>query len=459
MARKTNVFEDFRFGPVATFTAALKEPITVSGDAMKKDSDYWKNLRPIELQKREENIYQMVDSIKHVKLYKTATEYIYMFYYGYRDLGKIELGPYYYMYSRNKVEGDRFRLGARTTYKFDPRFRLNGYGAYGTLDEKWKYGGGFEYYRTMKPLSMISVQYQHDMEMLGKSGNAFTEENIMTTLLSKQLNSKLNLVDRLEITAKHEWRTGLMNELSVTATKINSSLFVPFIDPQGKPVSSIRTGEIRLSTRFAPGEDIVVDNFERNAYANYDPVLILDITGGIKDFLGGGYNYLNLHAGISDRVSLNPIGYTTYYLQAGKIWGDVPFPLLKIHEGNETYAYDVFAFNLMDYQEFISDQYVSLFLEHHFQGFFLNKIPLFRKLKWREIVGMRMLKGSFDANREHSLVLPGNMKGLGKTPYTELSAGLENIFKVIRVDAVWRYNYNDQVKNRLGILFSLQITL
>jgi len=459
MARKTNVFEDFRFGSVMSVIERFKEPITVLDDAMKKDADYWKNIRPVELQKREANIYQMVDSIKNVKLYKTATEYIYMFYYGYRDLGKVELGPYYYMYSRNKVEGNRFRLGARTTYKFNPNLRLNGYGAYGTLDEKWKYGGGFEYYFGMKPLSMVSVQYQHDMEMLGKSDNAFMEENIMTTLLSKQLNSKLNRVDRLEVTAKHEWRVGLMNELRISATKLNTAPFVPFIDKQGNPVSSIRTSEIKLTTRYAPGEDIVVDNFERNAYANYDPVLSFDVTGGIKGFLGGDYNYLKLHAGISDRVPLNPIGYTNYYLQAGKIWGDVPFPLLKIHEGNETYAYDVYAFNLMNYQEFISDEYVSLFLEHHFQGFFLNKIPLFRKLKWREIVGVRMLTGNFDEAKHNSLVLPGEMKGLGKKPYTEFSAGLENIFKVIRVDAVWRYNYNDQVKNKLGILFSLQVTL
>ena len=459
MARKTNVYEDFHFGPVTSIVETFKEPITVLDDAMKKDEQYWTNIRPVELQTREANIYQMVDSIKNVKLYKTATEYVYMFYYGYRDLGKVELGPYYYMYSRNKVEGNRFRLGARTTYKFDSKLRLNAYGAYGTMDEKWKYGGGFEYYFGMKPLSMVSVEYKHDMEMLGKSDNAFMEENIMTTLLSKELNSKLNMVDRLNITARHEWRVGLMNELNISASRINTAPFVPFIDQQGNPVSSIRTGEIKLTTRYAPGEDIVVDNFERNAYANYDPVFSFDVTTGMKGFLGGDYNYLKLHAGISDRVPLNPIGYTNFYLQAGKIWGDVPFPLLKIHEGNETYAYDIYAFNLMNYQEFISDEYVSLFLEHHFQGFFLNKIPLFRRLKWREVAGMRMLKGNFDEEKHNSLLLPGEMKGLGKTPYTEFSAGVENIFKVIRVDAVWRFNYNEQIKNRLGILFSLQITL
>ncbi len=459
MARKTNVYEDFHFAPVTSIVESFKEPITVLDDAMKKDEQYWKNIRPVELQTREANIYQMVDSIKNVKLYKTVTEYVYMFYYGYRDLGKVELGPYYYIYSRNKVEGTRWRLGARTTCKFDPNLRLNAYSAYGIKDEKWKYGGGFEYYFGIKPLSMVSLQYQHDMEMLGKSDNAFMEENIMTTLLSKRLNSKLSMVNRLELTAKHEWQVGLMNQLDISYRKIHTAPFVPFIDRNGQTLSSIRTGEIKFSTRYAPGEDIVIDNFERNTYTNYDPVLSLDVTSGIKGFLGGDYNFLKLHAGISDRIALNPIGFTAYYLQAGKIWGDIPFPLLKIHEGNETYAFDIYAFNLMNYQEFISDTYMSLFLEHHFQGFFLNKIPLFRRLKWREIVGMRMLTGSFDEQKHNELVLPGEMKGLGKTPYTEFSAGVENILKVIRVDAVWRFNYNEQIKNRVGILFSLQLTL
>ena len=459
MARKTNVFEDFHFGPVTTKIEKFKEPITVLNDAMEKDSSYWNKIRPIELQTREANIYQMVDSIKNVKLYKTAAEYVYMFYYGYRDLGYVELGPYYYLYSRNKIEGTRFRLGARTTYKFDKNLRLNIYGAYGFRDEKWKYGGGFEYYFKMKPLNMFSLQYKHDMEMLGKSDNAFMEENIMTTVLGKRLNSKLSMVDRLELTAKREWVPGFMNELNISTTKIHSSPFVPFTDQLGNTIPSVKTSEIKLSARYAPGENIVIDDFDRTAYTNFDPILMFDATTGIKGFLGGEYNYLKLHAGISDIIPLNPIGYTSYYLQAGKIWGNVPFPFLKIHEGNETYAFDTHAFNLMNYQEFISDQYVSLFLEHHFMGFFLNKIPLFRKLKWREIVGMRMLKGSFDEEKHNSLALPGEIRGLGKTPYTEFSVGLENIFKVIRIDATWRYNYNDQQSSRLGIFFSLQLTL
>jgi hypothetical protein len=415
IARKTNIYEDFHFKTVTDEIKKFKEPIFVAADAINKNEDFWIENRPIELQKREMNIYAMVDSIKDVRLFRTVAEYVYMFYYGYRDLGRVEIGPYYYMYSANKVEGSRFRLGARTTFKFSKNLRLNGFTAYGTHDNEFKYGGGAEYFFSIKPLSLLSIQGQHDMEMLGKSDNAFMEQNIMTTLLSKTPNTKLNMIDRVEFAAKKEWRMGFMNEFAVTSMKIHSAPYVPLINEQGDEIPSIKSSEISLKLRYAPGETIVQKGFERSVLTNYDPVVSLKLTKGIKGTFGD-YNYFKIHAGISDRWTINPVGYSTYYIQVGKIWGDVPFPFLKIHEGNETYAYDSHAFNLMSYQEFISDTYASVFWEHHFVGFFLNKIPVFRKLKWREVIGTRVLWGKYNTDRHNSLVLPGNMKGLGNQP-------------------------------------------
>lgn len=459
IARKSNIYIDFTFQPVTQEMQKLKEQITVLPDAVDKTDDYWLQTRPVELQKREADIYAMVDSIKDVKLFRTVAEYVYMFYYGYRDLGKVELGPYYYLYSANKVEGSRFRLGARTTYKFDKNLRINGFAAYGTLDREFKYGGGFEYFFSIKPLSVIQFQAQRDMEMLGKSDNAFMEQNIVTTILSKGLNSKLNMVDRFTLTAKKEWRPGLLNEFSIATFKIHTAPYVPLITAEGNEIPYVQGNELGFKFRFAPNEEILRDDFDRTALTGYDPVFTFNATKGFEGFLGGGYDYLKIHAGISDRIKINPLGYTYYYLQAGKIWGDVPFPFLKIHEGNETYAFDAHAFNLMQYQEFISDTYVSLFWEHHFTGFFLNKMPLFRKLKWREVIGTRVLWGNYDETNHNSLVLPGNMKGLGDQPYTEFSVGLENIFKFFRVDGTWRFNYNEPGIPQFGLLFTLQLTL
>ncbi len=459
IARKTNIYEDFTFAPVSEEIKNFREQITVARDAVGKTEDFWEKARPVELQKRERNIYQMVDSIKDVRLFRTFSEYVYMFYYGYRDVGKVELGPYYYLYSANKVEGSRFRIGARTTFKFDKNLRLNAFGAYGTKDHEFKYGGGIEYYFSIKPLTLLSLQGQHDVEMLGKSSNAFMEQNIVTTLLSKTPNTKLSMIDRVELNTQKEWRTGVLMGAGINYRKIYSAPYVPLLSQSGTEIPFIQSGELSFKLRYAYHEEIMVDDFDRTSIVGYDPVFNFQVNKGFKNFLGGDYNYLNVHAGVYDKIKLNPLGYSYYYLQAGKIWGEVPFPFLKIHEGNETYAYDANAFNLMSYQEFVSDAYASLFWEHHFMGFFLNKVPLIRKLKWREIVGARTLWGNFDANKHNQILLPGNIKGLGSLPYTEFSAGLENILKFIRIDGVWRFNYNDQSQQQFGLFFSLQVRL
>ncbi len=459
IGRKTNFYEEFTFEKLANVKLQANDLISVQKDAMHKDESYWEKSRPIELQKRELGIYKMVDSIKHVPLYKTTTEYIYMFYYGYRDLGKIELGQYYSFYSNNVVEGNRFKFGARTTMKFNPNLRLNGYAAYGSKDQEFKYSGGFEYYFSKKPIDYLSVQYKHDYEIFGKSQNAFMIDNILNTLLTKMPYNKLNLVNRLEINYQKEWLAGLTNRFTFNKAQYFSGPYVKFESPAGNLIPSINVSELSLNTRFAPNEYYVQDGFERSSFENSRPIFNLGLTMGFKGLLGGEFNYTKLEAGINQKLVLNPFGYTYYTLKAGKIWGDVPFPLMKIHEGNDTYAYDFYAFNMMNMQEFVSDTYLSAFVEHHFQGYFLNKIPLFRRLKWRELAGVRTLIGSYDTSKHTSMLFPIGMKGLQNKPYTEFSVGIENILKVFKIAGVWRNYQPDNTNSKFGIVGTMQIVL
>jgi len=145
-------------------------------------------------------------------------------------------------------------------------------------------------------------------------------------------------------------------------------------------------------------------------------------------------------------------------VQGGWIFGNMPFPLMKIHEGNETYVFNTYAYNLMNYQEFVSDRYASLSLEHHFQGLFLNRIPLLRKLQLREVVGGRFLIGEADKNKHNQLLFPSTMSPLNGKPYAEVSVGVENIIKFLRIDAVWRLTDTklDNV-SKFMLMFSLQI--
>jgi len=146
---------------------------------------------------------------------------------------------------------------------------------------------------------------------------------------------------------------------------------------------------------------------------------------------------------VSQRVPTGVLGNLRYAVEGGRVWGTLPYPLLIVHPGNETFYYDDGAYNTMNFFEFISDRYASVWLEQHFDGFFFNRIPLFRKLKWREVMGVKALVGDLDAKHSNELILLDLMRKLGQEPFMEANAGVENILKVLRVDGVWRLTYRD----------------
>ena len=207
-------------------------------------------------------------------------------------------------------------------------------------------------------------------------------------------------------------------------------------------VPQINTTELSVYTRFAYKESFVEGEFDRISLGSKYPILEFQAGFGFKDALNGDYDYQKFELAISDEVNVGVYGRTEFRTTAGKYFGTLPFTLLEIHNGNESYFYDNQAFNLMNFFEFISDEYATLMLTHHFDGFFLNKMPLLRKLKWREVASVRAVAGNLDDKHRKELIFPENIFELHQ-PYMEAGLGIENIFKLIRVDAMWRLNYLD----------------
>ncbi|MDR0872197.1 MAG: DUF5686 and carboxypeptidase regulatory-like domain-containing protein [Prevotellaceae bacterium] len=460
IGRKNIIHKDFQFKTAAEMPQKAKKEIVVSENAMSFDKTFWDSVRPVALNEREEAIYTMVDSIKKVPIVRTAKDVAEMLMFGYKELGPVELGPYYYLYSSNEIEGSRFRLGIRTTKKMHKKLRLNAYTAYGIRDNAFKYGGGFQYFFSKDKRFSIEAQYRHDYEMLGRNENALNVDNILSSVLDKRNLSKLNMRDNIYFQVDKEWGSGFSNTLQFSVSRIGSSKFVPFYAPDSALVPHIKMAEISLNTRFAGNEKTIMGDYEKFRVGGTTPVINLKITAGLKNVSGSNYNYLRLHADINDRLPLPPLGYLSYLVQGGWLLGDMPFPLMKIHEGNETYSYNIYAFNLMNYHEFVSDRYASVSVEHHFQGFFLNRIPLIRKLQWREVVGARYLIGAMDKGKHKQLLFPVAMQSFDGKPYAEVSAGIENIFKFIRIDAVWRLTETKRKDaDRFMVMFSLQFIL
>jgi hypothetical protein len=269
-------------------------------------------------------------------------------------------------------------------------------------------------------------------------------------------------VEQYEVWYERDWFTGFNMRLALVNRNmyaLNDTAYYNVL-PDGayNYLTSIQTSEVRANFRFAWDEKYVEGVFSRVSMGTRYPVVQVQYVAGLKGVFNSDFTYHRVSINVDDRIRINPIGYTNYILEAGKIFGTVPYPLMILHPGNETYVYDWASFNMMNYYEFASDQYAMATLIHHFDGFFLNKIPLMRKLKWREVASFRMVYGSVSDSNRKSLVFPSTLYSLDKGPYMEAGAGIENIFRFFRVDCFWRLSYLDNPRVKpVGVRISLQV--
>src|SRR5512133_96234 len=427
-----------------------------------RDEGFWEQNRKTELTGEDSKVYTMVDSVKKVPFFKTINTVVNMLANYYIVAGPVEIGPYYTVFSSNIIEGSRLRLGGRTSNAFSTKIMPGGHIAYGFDDKKIKYGLYVTYMFNTNPRRTSNISWFHDIRQLGKSENAFLDDNYLTSILRRNPNYKLTMVDQFNALYEHEWAAGFSNTLKFNWQTIHSSQYIPFNSTSDvfDTVSqgSVTSAEITLSTHFAYREKFVWGKFERKSLGSEYPTLDLDLTYGPKGIYGSDYEYYKVRLKISDKMETNPFGYLKYRITLGKVFGTLPYPLLKLHEGNETYAYDPLSFNMMNYYEFVSDEYASLFAEHHFQGFFLNRIPLIRRLHWREVVSCNILYGNLSEKNKAVMAFPEGLSALQK-PYYEAGVGIENIFKLFRVDAIWRFSYLDHPNTSpFGIRASMQFS-
>ena len=371
-----------------------------------------------------------------------------LFIVGHYNTKYIGIGPYYKLASFNDLEGFRPQLGGRTTTQFSRRVRFSAYAAYGTKDERWKGGGGVEFSFSRRLSRKLTLKGAHDVMQLGAGANALTESNILSSIFSRG-NQRLSMVDRGEVQYEHEWIHGVSTFLTGQMRRIYSNRYVPMVRsgelPQ--PIESVDDASLSVGIRLSKNEKIYRTAFDKNSLGSDYPILTLSATAGLKGLLPRSPEYYRIDGSIFFRPELPPMGRSEILIQAGKIWGRLPYPLLKLHEGNGTYFYDPYAFSCMDYYEFASDRWVACFYEHHFGGALLGKIPLLKRLKLREVLVAKGVWGNLSekndgslAATEASLLFPAGMSSVAK-PYFEAGFGVENIFRLLRVDFIWRLSH------------------
>lgn len=421
--------------------------IIVEEDANKKDSKFWEQHRHDSLSSNEKKIISMIDTLQTLPVYRTWVDIFTVFVSGYAKAGNFEVGPYYNLMSYNRLEGPRFRFGGRTSSQFSRWYEISGYVAYGLKDEKFKYSIGFKSFISKKPVrQLFGVNYKSDLEILGQSQNGFSQDNLFASFFRRTPLNALTRVDQTTAWYERDWFEGFTTRASFVNRKLTpvGGFYYEFEKANGdigrRPY--IRTSEFRIQTRFAYDEKYINGDFSRTSLGTKYPVLQVNFATSLKNIYESQYEYRKLVVKVDDRIRINSLlGYTDYTIEAGQYWGKAPYPLLELHGGNETYVYDYMAYNLMNYYEFVSDRYASLWIFHHFEGLFFNKLPLLRKLKWREVVTYKILIGSVNGKNRSELLFPNTLYSLNGKPYHEVSAGVENIAKVFRIDAFWRLSH------------------
>ncbi len=416
---------------------------------------FWVAHRPQALSKFEINAYKNIDTLHNMKSYKNLANFTTMLAAGYYSIGNIEIGPVQGFLTYNPVEGFKPRFGGRTSTHFSSRYYLEGYTAYGLTDHQWKYYGRITYALNNKsvytyPLHFLQASYRFDTSIPGL-GDEYVEENILYSI-RKGANDKYlyNRIFRLDYL--HEMGNHLSLSLGFkvkTQSPAGSLNFIKQESVTTDTVPSITTGEIGFRLRWAPHEEFYQTKINRSLIINKYPVFNLTYIQGIKGLFGGQYNYQYVNFSAFKRIYIPPLGFSQVTFDAGYLFGQVPWPLLVIHSGNQSFVAARSGFNMMNYLEFVSDHYTSLAWDHYFKGFFFNRIPLLKKLKLQEVIGGRILYGGVRAEN-----LPGTgqykfptTSGINTTftlngdPYIEVSAGVAHIFKVLRVDIVKRLTY------------------
>ena len=443
--------------------------VVFNENVLNNDPSYWEKERPYALTQKEQNIYNMVDSIKNVPVYNTLYNIVSTLFGGYYETGNIEIGPYYKLFSFNNLEGARFQFGMRTTDEWSKKVRYGGYIAYGTKDNAFKGGGSVEYMFGKQPTRKLTAGYRRDALQLGASDDAFTEGNIMGSILSKGDSQRLSMVNRGTVSYEHEWRDGFTTIVTAETNRIGSNEYVPMFTPDSIQVGAVRSATVGLGMRLSWNEMVNRGHFDKLYLSTDYPIITADFRMGIKDALRESPEFYRAELGIDYDLAMPPFGTSYFRIKAGKIWGKVPYPMLKLHEGNGTYFFSPQAFACLDFYEFASDTWAQFFYEHNFKGYFLGKIPLLKRLKWREVVSFRGVVGTISDKNNGSaahiasitdpatgkissaqdvpyLLFPAGMTGV-KKPYFEVGAGITNICRMFRVDTYWRLNHKE---NYLG---------
>mgnify|MGYP000485653416 CR=1 FL=1 len=445
----------------------LEETILPPEAATATDS-FWVQERHEELNKSEKAIYQTIDTLMSMPAFKKVTRTINFVATGYLNIGNYEIGPWFNWATYNIQEGMRVRFDLATNRHFNKNLLLHGYLAYGFRDKEYKYQADVKYLFSRKPRTYISAYWKRDFDRAQQYYDEISQDNIFALAIRKSgVPIKFMMLDEKRVEFFRDTKIGLSTTIGASYKKYDPVLNLPpkILFANGNADSSIRATEISVRFRYAYLEKFLESTFNRFSMGSEYPIVELKYTAGLSGVLKSRYSYHKLTGGISDYTDIPPLGTIYYNAFAGKTFGkQLPYMLLDIAPGNELYYYNRYAFNLMNRYEFLHDRYAGINIEHNFGNGLFRFIPGVRKLKFRQFWSVKALWGGLsDANREFNMPDTAMYKfeTLNGKTYLEVGTGIDNIFKLFRVDLVWRVlpkPLPPEGVKKFGVFFSFRLS-
>ena len=485
--RRTTRYSDYAFDELPQQLFKRKGAEIKEADAMMRGDDFWNQYRPVPLTQTESSMDMLVKRLEQMPGFKYVIFVLKAFIENFVETGtknnpsKVDIGPVNTMISNNYIDGLRLRMSAQTTANLNPHLFFKGYYAYGFKDHRSKYMGEVEYSFNKKeylprefPKNSITFSYQYDVMSPTDKFLKTDKDNVFVSFKTSTVD-QMSYVRNIALKYENETQFGLKTTVEVKHSTDEPTGGLAYItnDDQKTLVPEIQTMEASLAFRYAPGETFV-NTKQRRIPVSFDaPVFTLSHTAGFKGVLGGEYNYNLTEIGLYKRFWFSSWGKIDMFVKGGAQWNKVPFPLLIMPAANLSYILQRETFNLINNMEFLNDRYASLDVSWDLNGKIFNRIPLLKKLKWREAIGFKMLYGHL-TEKNNPMKHPGDSELFlfptrdgrptsfvmdPKTPYMECSVGIHNIFKILHIDYVRRLNYLDHPDaNKWGVRFMVMMT-
>jgi len=465
LVTRTTRMTDFSFDPLTKKQMRGGEREVMRG-ASNRDDAFWEQHRQVEFTRSERQMGSFLDHIEQLKGYKTAIFVLKALFENYLETGsrkqpsKFDVGPMNTVISQNFYDGLRFRLSGQTTANLLPNVFWRGYYAYGTRHREHYYNTELTYSFLKRdylpqefPLRNLTFSSKRDVALPADKYGKSDKDNVFSSFKVHDVD-KMFMYNTQMLSFDYETSHHLRISTSLKAEKIapiGDIYFLPMNSNDLLP--SIRTTEATLGLRWAPNEKFI-NTKQRRRTINQDAwVVSLQHSVGFNRLLGGQYKYNYTQFDYTKRTWL-PMswGRIDLKLRAAAQWNQVPYPLLVIPQANLSYILDYAQFNTMNNMEFLTDRYVSLMLNWEMGGKLFNRIPLLRKLKWREVAefktmwGKLMDKNNPEMSPNDPLLMKfpvGSYPIDSKRPFMEYAVGVQNIFNLLQIEYVHRLNYLD----------------